>query len=156
LGIESKRYEPFRSKRKAELSEAYWRPVWGEQMERYCRLRDDLRSNAVDFHRLDVAQLIKHAFGLRTRVHRESGAHGKKPLLLYLYAEPISWPDGRPIPAKQIAAHRNEISLFAERVAGDEVSFAALSYRELLNAWRNSKDMNVRAHADVIMATFKP
>ncbi|RVK16958.1 hypothetical protein [Sinorhizobium meliloti] len=156
LGIESKRYEPFRSKRKVELSEAYWRPVWGEQMERYCRLRDDLRSNAVDFHRLDVAQLIKHAFGLRTRVHRDSGAHGKKPLLLYLYAEPISWPDGRLIPAAQIAAHRNEISLFAERVAGDEVSFAALSYRELLNAWRNSKDMNVRAHADVIMATFKP
>ncbi len=28
LGIESKRYEPFRSKQEGKLSQAYWRPVW--------------------------------------------------------------------------------------------------------------------------------
>ena len=32
IGIESKRFEPYRSKPASRLSEAYWRPVWGENM----------------------------------------------------------------------------------------------------------------------------
>jgi hypothetical protein len=31
LGIESKRYEPFRAKAVTTLSDAYWRPVWGDR-----------------------------------------------------------------------------------------------------------------------------
>ncbi|WP_137102330.1 hypothetical protein [Azospirillum argentinense] len=30
IGIESKRFEPFRSKSETALSDAYWRPVWGD------------------------------------------------------------------------------------------------------------------------------
>ena len=32
IGIESKRFEPYRSKPASRLSDAYWRPVWGENM----------------------------------------------------------------------------------------------------------------------------
>jgi hypothetical protein len=41
IGIESKRFEPFRSAHKADLSEAYWRPVWGAKMGRFeaCEMR---------------------------------------------------------------------------------------------------------------------
>ena len=32
IGIESKRYEPFRAKSAPDHSDAYWRPVWGDAM----------------------------------------------------------------------------------------------------------------------------
>ena len=37
IGIESKRYEPFRREYgpKTRFSDAYWRPVWGDQMSGY-------------------------------------------------------------------------------------------------------------------------
>jgi hypothetical protein len=47
LGIESKRYEPFRTKQRAELSDAYWQPVWGAAMRGYERVRDGLRDARV-------------------------------------------------------------------------------------------------------------
>lgn len=97
IGVESKRYEPYRSKSKSELSEAYWRPVWGESMCGYEHLRDGVRDNPGQFTRLDAAQLVKHAFGLRTAAHRDPRYVGKKPILFYLYAEPSVWPDGREI-----------------------------------------------------------
>src|ERR1700761_1079419 len=42
IGIESKRYEPFRGHPRAEFSSAYDRPVWGDAMEGYEGLRDQL------------------------------------------------------------------------------------------------------------------
>lgn len=156
VAIESKRYEPFRKRGKVSLSNAYWSPVWGERMGGCCSIRDDLRAGTLVFHRLDAAQLVKHAFGLRTTVHRVDHSQGKTPVLLYLYAEPASWPDGRKISHDDMARHRNEIDLFADRVAGDEVHFVALSYRALLDAWRKSPDATVRAHADAIEAAFAP
>jgi len=135
IGVESKRYEPFRTKSAATLSDAFWRPVWGDAMPGYERVRDSLREGSSPFARLDAAQLVKHAFGLRTAVHREARLHGKQPVLLYLYAEPEQWPDKRPVPRAEIDAHRNEIRGFAEIVTGDEVAFHACSYRELLSAW---------------------
>ena len=76
-------------------------------------MRDALRSDAAGFRRLDAAQLVKHAFGLRSAAHRD--AHeGKIPVLVYLYAEPVSWPDGAAVPREAIVAHRAEIARFAE------------------------------------------
>ena len=40
IGIESKRFEPFRSRRPLSLSDAYWRPVWGDRMGGYERIRE--------------------------------------------------------------------------------------------------------------------
>ena len=152
IGVEFKRYEPFRTKSKLSLSDAYWRPVWGDAMARFERVRDSLRQGD-PFTRLDAAQLVKHAFALRTAVHREAYL-GKQPALLYLYAEPARWPDGRPVPSTEIYRHRAEIRGFAEAVAGDEVAFHACSYRELLSAWTNSTSAACRAHAVALSARF--
>ncbi len=88
IGIESKRFEPFRSRESEPMSDAYWRPVFGSGMIGYERCRNGLRDGSLRFARLDAAQLIKHAFGLRTAVHRKKELIGKRPVLLYLYAEP--------------------------------------------------------------------
>jgi hypothetical protein len=66
IGIESKRYEPFRSEITEEdsvtpWSTAYSRPVWGDAMRGYERIRDDLPAGRTKFARLDAAQLVKHA-----------------------------------------------------------------------------------------------
>lgn len=44
IGIESKRFEPFQDVKTVRLSEAYNRPVWGDNMQGYERMRDRLRS----------------------------------------------------------------------------------------------------------------
>ena len=67
IGLESKRFEPFRPKQDPDLSAAYQRPVWGAAMQGCERVRDALRSDPKTFLHLDAAQLVKHAFGLRTR-----------------------------------------------------------------------------------------
>lgn len=156
IGIESKRYEPFRSKSDAELSDAYRRPVWGDSMTGYENVRDALRDNSALFTRLDAAQLVKHAFGLRTAVHKTERWYDKRPLLFYVFAEPTRWPDGRVVPKADIEMHRGEIRQFAELVKADEVSFRYLSYREMLALWSTSPNALVRDHAAVILARFSP
>jgi hypothetical protein len=69
IGIESKRHEPFRRKSRVSLSDAYWRPVWGDRMLGYEGVRDWLRDELECFQHLDATQLVKQAFGLRTWVH---------------------------------------------------------------------------------------
>lgn len=156
IGIESKRFEPFRLKSDASLSEAYWRPVWGNAMAGYQHLRDGLRNGTVRFARLDAVQLVKHAFGLRTAVHRNPSWQGRKPVLFYIYAEPAHWPDGRSIPNADLERHRSEIKQFKSVIAGDEVSFHMCSYREFLSAWADSPVPAVREHAGAVTACFAP
>jgi len=154
IGIESKRYEPFRSKTDTALSDAYWRPVWGDAMVGFSRVRDGLRAETFSFRHLDAGQLVKHAFGLRTAVHRPGSAFGKRPVLLYLHAEPSAWPDGRPVPGADVEQHHEEICLFAEMVAGDEVAFRHCAYHQLLDGWIGSGTSLVAAHAQAVSARF--
>src|SRR5690606_9468810 len=70
IGVESKRFEPFRDRKVAAFSDAYWRDVWGDGMQGYCALRDRLRSGELAFEHLDAAQLVKHALGLRTEAKK--------------------------------------------------------------------------------------
>ena len=73
---------------------------------------------------LNIAQLVKHWLGL-------CRAYPDRPVtLLYVYWEPENW---RRVPA--CCRHRCEIQDFADRVAGDAVRFAALSYPELWAHW---------------------
>jgi len=81
IGVESKRFEPFRDTQTVSLSSAFDRPVWGPQMGHYATMRDALRSGEVRFHHLDAAQLVKHAFGLVTEARRLS----RRTVLFYLY-----------------------------------------------------------------------
>lgn len=157
IGIESKRFEPFRSKSPSSLSEAYWRPVWGERMKGFESVRDALRNNPACYSRLDAAQLFKHAFALRTAVHRRREYEGLTPILYYLFAEHGIWPKtGEPVDAGSKSRHRGEIEQFAAAVAGDEVRFVACSYRQLLAAWSNHAETSIRAHANAVAERFAP
>jgi hypothetical protein len=150
IGIESKRFEPFRDAKLVSLSDAYDRPVWGGNMNSYERMRDRLRSGEERFVHLDAAQLVKHAFGLVT----EGVRRHRTPALFYLFAEPATR-NGHAIVPDDLARHRNEIIRFAEAVAGDEVTFHSASYREWLGTWRRL-DSNVVAHGQAIMESFEP
>lgn len=125
IGIESKRFEPFRDNKSVSLSSAYDRPVWGDNMRRYEDMRDKLRAGARQFRHLDAAQLVKHAFGLVT----EAGRRNRSAALYYIFAEPASR-EGKAIPDSELARHRQEVADFASAVDGDDVCFHAGSYRE--------------------------
>lgn len=147
LGVESKRFEPFRDKPGVDFSFAYDRDVWGERMAPFTTMRDALRAGRRRYAHLDAAQLVKRAFGLVTEGRRI----GKAPVLLYLYAEP----DRRgttPIPAEAHARHRAEIASVAAAVADAEVRFAACSWHEWLADWTGS----ARGHADALLDRFEP
>ena len=155
IGIELKRYEPFRSKKTGEMSGAYWRDVWGAEMGRYERCRDAIRDGQIKFARLDAVQLIKHAFGLRTAVNNVPKWKGKRPILLYLYSEPQRWPGAKgPVSSEHRMQHLSEIAAFAEMVKGDEVTFYSLSYSELLARWQASSDRQISAHAAAVIERF--
>jgi hypothetical protein len=148
IGIESKRYEPFRSKPAPQLSRAYWRPVWGERMRGYEFVRDGLKTGSLCFRHLDAAQLVKHALGLRTDALRRSAL--QQPVLVYLHADPPAWPNGRTVPAPERAAHRDEIERFTSLVASDEVVFLAIDYMTMLDSWLTSSCRIVRSHATLL------
>ena len=109
IGVESKRYEPFRDRKKAKLSDAYDRDVWGEEMAQWCAMRDRLRAEPRRYRYLDAAQQVKHAFGTSTQARK----CGKEPVLLYLFAEPSDAAS-----PEIFAAHREEIIDLADRVKG--------------------------------------
>ena len=154
IGVESKRYEPFRPKSTAELSDAYDRDVWGKEMRGYQRIRDELRSGALAFRHLDAAQLIKHAFGLRTTVHKDPKHSDKQAVLFYLFAEPKAWSDRRAIPSIDVELHRSEIQRFSELVHGDEVRFLWSSYAAMLDVWRRRGLDAVGDHVEALHTRF--
>jgi hypothetical protein len=154
FAIESKRFEPYREKLPAFFSNAYCRRVWGDGMDGYEFVRDMLRGCGSLFARLDAAQLVKHALGLRTAIHRDPHMRGKVPVLVYLYAEPAQWPDGRPVSALDVRAHRTEIDRFGKCVAGSEVVFKPVSYRELMAVWAASAVQRISDHAAAIIRRF--
>ena len=106
IGVESKRYEPFRPAKATGFSEVYDRPVWGPNMGRYTRLMHDLVAGTVVFQSLDAVQLVKHALGLRTRAEKR----GLGAVLVYLYAEPSHWAgSGKAVDQARIDAHGTEL-----------------------------------------------
>lgn len=149
IGVESKRYEPFRDRKKVDLSDAYDRPVWGDAMAPFEELRDALRAGAITYQLLDAAQLVKHAFGLTTQARRV----GLKPTLVYLFAEPSTLAE-RPLPEEARRVHREEIKDFASRVEGADVTFHALSYREWIATWADATE--VIEHGRAVLAAFRP
>lgn len=150
IGVESKRFEPYRDRKRGAFSDAYDRPVWHDQMGLYERLKNRLRSRDEQFQYLDAVQLVKHAFGLVTEGRRKQ----KRPYLLYLFAEPEKYLDV-PIPEQSKQNHRAEIDRFAEAVRGAEVQFAASSYREWLESWPEPVGELVR-HRNAILERFQP
>lgn len=151
VGVESKRYEPFRPGKASGFAEVYDRPVWGPAMGRYTRLMHDLVAGTVSFRHLDAVQLVKHALGLRTRA--EKRALGS--VLVYLYAEPDRWAgSGKPVDPALVAAHRREVAEFAGLVRGDQVAFVALRWSDLLADWQARPAL--ADHVAALRARFAP
>lgn len=149
VGVESKRYEPYRGKRKKTHSKAYLRDVWGNHMQRYAAVWLSIVEGDSQYETLDAAQLVKHAFALRTQVHREEDS-GRKATLYYLYADPARWPDGRLVDPRKRSLHRFEIDRFASSVLGDEVTFVGCSYEAMLNQWKQCDKGALRQHATAV------
>jgi hypothetical protein len=145
IGVESKRFEPFRDFKLAKLSPKYSSHEWDKGMKPWCAMRDQLLAEPAAFRHLDAAQLVKHGYGLVTEAKRRA----KSPILLYLYAEPT---EGRAISTKAFADHRSEITRFAETVAGSTVRFTACSWRE----WLDTFPQDMADHAKRVIARFHP
>ncbi|PKP68316.1 MAG: hypothetical protein CVT82_15690 [Alphaproteobacteria bacterium HGW-Alphaproteobacteria-4] len=127
VGIESKLTE-YLARHQAAFSPAYAEQIRDDRREHgYFREMLRLVDAPDSYHWLDAAQLIKHAFGL-ARCFRD-----RPVTLLYLFWEPAN-PDAAP----EFAAHRQEISAFAERVAGSTPEFRAMSYPELWRTWHDA------------------
>lgn len=150
IGVESKRFEPYRDRKTVSLSDAYDRPVWGENMRPFEAMRDRLRSGDERFDFLDAAQLVKHAFGLVT----DAGRKRKSAVLVYLFAEPNEL-KGRRLALDSFDQHRREIARFADAVAGAEVRFHALSYRDWLSTWVTMSP-EIAAHSAAVIERFNP
>jgi hypothetical protein len=85
IGIESKRFEPFRDAKAASFSTA----ITGLSGAIICSdmTQSGMRYDWVlRYRHLDAAQLVKHAYGLVTEGRRI----GRKPILYYLFAEPTA------------------------------------------------------------------
>jgi hypothetical protein len=145
IGVESKRNEPFRDLKHVSLSPAYDRPVWGNRMKPFEKMRDRLRTGELRFTHVDAAQLVKHAFGLVTDAAR---VKGKRPILAYLYDEPARWP------ADDIARNREELERFAWAVLGAAVMFVPISWHEWLARWSQSPHEAVRTHGQRLRQRF--
>jgi hypothetical protein len=145
VGIESKRFEPFRDEKVVKLSKAYDRNEWHDRMGPFEVMRDNLRSGVTNFTYLDATQLVKHSFGLITEGRKKM----KRPYLVYLFAEPARYSEE----AKR--KHREEIARFAGAVHGAEVGFEAISYREWLSSWPESEP-DLVAHRVAIIERFQP
>jgi len=148
VGIECKRYEPFRPGKASSFSEAFDSRDWGAGMARYGAMRRALSEGRQVYRCLDAVQLVKHAYALRTQgLKRGLGA-----VLVYLHAAPETWANGKPVSRDAIARHEAEIADFARAVRGDDVSFVALGWAELLADW--AKTPALAAHAAAITARF--
>lgn len=150
VGVECKRFEPFRPGKTTTFSEAFDDRDWGDGMAPFTALRRALINGRASFQALDASQLVKHAYGLRTQgIKRARGA-----VLVYLYAEPKVWASGKPVDPARIALHRTEIARFAKAVHGADVAFAALRWSTLLGQWAGMPALS--DHAKAVTARFGP
>ena len=143
IAIESKLVEYF-SPKKAEFKPAY-SPDNLEHAES-CWLDEMNRARNADPCNLDVAQLVKHYFGLR-RYQVENSI--QFPItLLYIYWEPTN-ADENPICKK----HRDEVKELQGRVKASAIKFKLMSYRELWEEW--SKYDSLKKLVDNLKARYE-
>ena len=107
----------FEDSYKTGVKDACRQSVWFQEMQRLIQ-EPQVPS------RLKADQLIKHAFGLIK-------CHFHRPVtLLYLYWEPLN-----AVEYSLFKEHRDEIDAFAERIAGSDLIFEAMTYNELWSSW---------------------
>jgi len=148
VGIVSKRYQPFRPAKATAFTEAFDARDWGPGMARYGAMRLALTTGRQTYRHLDAVTLVKQAYALRTQsVKRARGA-----VLVYLHAAPTHWSSGKPVDPKAINRHQAEIAELARAVKGDDVTFVALRWSELLAQW--AKAPALTSHAAALTGWF--
>lgn len=124
VGVESKCIEHL-SKHTADFAPAYDALIRDARRDSaWFRLMHVLIKDPKRYRYLNVAQLVKHAFGLALCYA------GKKSALVYLYWEPRNVEE---IPV--LLEHRRELVRFMGDVAGGSPAFVAISYRDLWGMW---------------------
>lgn len=150
VGIEAKRYEPFRPGKASTFSEAFDSRDWGKGMARYNGMRHALTEGSRSYRCLDAVHVVKLAFALKTQsVKRARGA-----VLVYLFAEPATWANGKLVDPVALARHQAEIADFARAVKGDDVTFVPLRWVDLLQQWSGIGDLAV--HSSRLTGRFGP
>lgn len=151
VGIESKRFEPFRDTKQASFADTYLerRAMWPDTMAPWFAAVKMLTEKPRHFRFLDAAQLIKHGLGIERAAVRQA----LSPVLAYLFAEPVELA-GKTIDTSDIRSHRAEVAEFAEMIGAGPVRFAAFSYRDWLYSWPDAPALS--AHRAAIMDIFKP
>lgn len=150
VGIEAKRFEPFRPAKRPVFSEAYESRDWGPGMARFDAMRKALTDGRQTYRSLDAVPLVKQAYGLRNQgLKRARGA-----VLVYLHAAPTHWASGKPLPAEAAARHEAEITEFARAIAGSDVVFVPIRWHDLLTQW--SRAPGLGGHAKAVRERFGP
>lgn len=127
VAVESKFLEAL-SRPKVTFQESYKTRVQALAEPAWQDMYTSLTRHPKRFECLDAAQLVKHYLGLRYTFREYETIK----VLMYLYWEPVNT-DGIPLYER----HRQEVSLFAQEVEGNEIQFMPLSYQAL---WRNWSD----------------
>lgn len=148
VGVDSKRYEPFRPAKTPTFSEAYEKRDWGQGMAAYDGLRSALSDGSLAYRHLDAVQLVKHAYGLRTQAHRQA----RGAVLVYLHAAPALWANGKPVDPAAHTRHAAEVADFARRIKAQDVTFIPLRWSDLLAQWTGIAAL--AQHAAAITARF--
>lgn len=143
VAIESKCTEQLAPK-DPRFSPAYAEQICDERREGpWFRAMESVLEQPDSFGLLDVAQLIKHAFGL-ARCFK-----GRLTTLLYLYWEPLD-ADRHPV----FRQHRAEIERFSRLVAGGFPAFRTQRYPDLWAAWEEAEPKWLRDHAANLRARY--
>lgn len=149
IGIESKRYEPFRARKWQAFEQTYMRD-WGQGMGPWMQIRDAHQARRSAFRHADAMQLAKHALALATESTRQS----RPAVLVCLYASPPAWSDGRPVSAAQLKAHAEEVEVLAAHTARSAVPLIALRWEDLLDQW--AAEPALAQHVAAVRARFFP
>lgn len=150
VGICARRYEPFRPAKANRFAEPFDSVDWGSGMARYDALRAALATGSLTYRHLDAVQLVKQAYGLRNQAHRRA----RGAVLVYLFATPAAWANGKPVDPEAIARHTAEVADFAKRIKGDDVAFARLRWSDLVAQWAGIPAL--APHATALQNRFGP
>ena len=132
IAIESKLTEYFVAKRPA-FSPAYDRlapPALAEPC--WWRIYEQAKNAAPRY--LDIAQLVKHYFGLRK--HQQNKEQTKPILFLYLYWEPLN---AQSIPA--CLQHKQELTQLTATVQESSITFRTLTHSQLWSSWSRISEL---------------
>lgn len=143
IAIESK-FTEYLTPHAAEFSPSYETGIRDDRRETgWFREMSRLIETPRRYRWLDAAQLVKHAFGL---MHCYPG---RRLTLLYLYWEPLNAAD-YPL----FEEHRRETAAFAQRTAGPQLAFEAITYNELWASWDAAAPQWLSTHLRDLRARY--